>query len=159
MLENLEPKKVFEFFEELTKIPRPSYKEKKVSDFLVKFAEDRGLEHYQDELGNVIIIKEAAKGYENEIPVILHGHMDMVCEKEPGLDKNMDEEGVDVTYDDKFVFAKGTSLGGDDGAGGAAYAARGAERADAGARHARAGDGRAGGGDRDRADQHRTAPV
>ncbi|MCR4781735.1 MAG: aminoacyl-histidine dipeptidase [Lachnospiraceae bacterium] len=117
MLENLEPKKVFEFFEELTKIPRPSYKEKKVSDFLVKFAEDRGLEHYQDELGNVIIIKEAAKGYENEIPVILQGHMDMVCEKEPGLDKNMDEEGVDVTYDDKFVFAKGTSLGGDDGAG------------------------------------------
>lgn len=117
MLENLEPKKVFEFFEELTKIPRPSYKEKEVSDFLVKFAEERGLEHYQDKLGNVIIIKEAAPGYENEIPVILQGHMDMVCEKEPGVDKDMDKEGVDVDFDDKFVFAKGTTLGGDDGAG------------------------------------------
>ena len=117
MLENLEPKKVFEFFEELTKIPRPSYKEKAVSDYLVKFAEERGLEHYQDELGNVIIIKEAAPGYENEVPVILQGHIDMVCEKEPGLEKDMETEGIDIDFDDKYVFAKGTTLGGDDGAG------------------------------------------
>ena len=78
MLENLEPKSVFHFFEEIAAIPRPSHQEKAISDYLVKFAEDRGLEHYRDKANNVIIIKEATEGYENAAPVILQGHMDMV---------------------------------------------------------------------------------
>lgn len=85
VLENLEPKNVFYFFEEISRIPRPSYKEEKISNYLVNFAKERNLEVYQDDLKNVIIIKEATKGYEDVEPIILQGHMDMVCEKEPGL--------------------------------------------------------------------------
>nr|WP_027870639.1 aminoacyl-histidine dipeptidase [[Eubacterium] cellulosolvens] len=115
VLENLEPKEVFRFFEELSEIPRPSYHEKAVSDYLVAFAKERGLEYYQDELWNVIMIKEASEGYEDQEPVILQGHMDMVCEKLPGVEKDMEKEGLDLEVDGDFVRAKGTTLGGDDG--------------------------------------------
>ena len=115
VLENIEPKAVFHFFEDLTQIPRPSYHEKAVSDYLVKFAKDRGLEAYQDKLYNVIIIKEASEGYENEEPIILQGHMDMVCEKDPGVTKDMEKEGLDLEVDGDYIRAKGTTLGGDDG--------------------------------------------
>ncbi|MGI6118027.1 MAG: aminoacyl-histidine dipeptidase [Bilifractor sp.] len=115
VLENLEPKSVFHFFEDLTQIPRPSYHEKAVSDYLIRFAKDRGLECYQDDLYNVIIIKEASEGYEAEEPIILQGHMDMVCEKNPGVEKDMEKEGLDLMIDGDYVRAKGTTLGGDDG--------------------------------------------
>ena len=81
----------------------------------MEFAKARGLEHYQDELHNVIIIKEASEGYEDVEPIILQGHMDMVCEKTPDCDKDMDEEGLDLLIDGDFISAKGTTLGGDDG--------------------------------------------
>ena len=93
MLEQLQPEGVFRYFEEISSIPRGSYNEKKISDYLVSFAKSRGLEHYQDEIGNVIIIKEASAGYEDKEPVILQGHMDMVCEKEEGCNKDMELEG------------------------------------------------------------------
>lgn len=115
VLSNVEPKEVFHFFEELTQIPRPSGKEKKVSDYLVKFAKERGLEVHQDDLYNVIIIKEASEGYEDVEPIILQGHMDMVCEKDPGVKKDMEKEGLDLVIDGDYVRAKGTTLGGDDG--------------------------------------------
>ncbi len=115
VLENLEPKRVFHYFEELTKIPRPSYHEEAVNQYLIQFAEEHNLEHYTDELHNVIMIREAAPGYEEEPAVILQGHMDMVCEKVPGLEKNMNTEGLDVAVDGNYVYAEGTSLGGDDG--------------------------------------------
>ncbi|MGI6089566.1 MAG: aminoacyl-histidine dipeptidase, partial [Bilifractor porci] len=115
VLENLEPKSVFYFFEELTKIPRPSYHEKAVSDYLVQFAKDRNLEVHQDALYNVIIIKEASEGYEDAEPIILQGHMDMVCEKDPGVAKDMEKEGLDLEIDGDYIRAKGTTLGGDDG--------------------------------------------
>ncbi|MCI6631232.1 MAG: aminoacyl-histidine dipeptidase, partial [Lachnospiraceae bacterium] len=70
VLSGLEPKEVFHYFEEICGIPHPSYKEKQISDYCVKFAKERGLEHYQDELGNVIIIKEATPGYESVEPLI-----------------------------------------------------------------------------------------
>lgn len=116
MLENLEPKSVFHFFEEIAAIPRPSHQEKAISDYLVKFAENRGLEHYRDKANNVIIIKEATEGYENAAPVILQGHMDMVCEKVQGSDKDMEKEGIDLKIDGDWLCADGTTLGGDDGA-------------------------------------------
>ena len=115
MLEQLQPEGVFRYFEEISSIPRGSYNEKKISDYLVSFAKSRCLEHYQDEIGNVIIIKEASAGYEDKEPVILQGHMDMVCEKEEGCNKDMELEGLDLEIVDGFVTAKGTTLGGDDG--------------------------------------------
>ena len=92
VLSELEPKNVFSFFEDICNIPHPSYKEEKISNYLVDFAKERKLEYYQDSLNNVIIIKEASKGYEDAAPIILQGHMDMVCEKTPDCDKNMDED-------------------------------------------------------------------
>ena len=115
VLENLEPKNVFHFFEKICNIPHPSYKEKQISDFLVNFAKERSLEYYQDSLYNVIIIKEATPGYEEVAPIILQGHMDMVCEKEANCNKDMDKEGLDLEVNGDFISAKGTTLGGDDG--------------------------------------------
>ena len=86
-----------------------------MSDYLVAFAKARGLEHYQDALNNVIIIAPAAPGYESAEPVILQGHMDMVCEKAPDCDKDMEREGLDLAVEGGCVFARGTTLGADDG--------------------------------------------
>ena len=96
VLSELEPKNVFSFFEDICNIPHPSYKEEKISNYLVDFAKSRNLEYYQDSLYNVIIIKEASEGYENVEPIILQGHMDMVCEKTPDCNKDMNEEGLDL---------------------------------------------------------------
>ena len=115
ILEHLEPKSVFHFFEEMCAIPHGSSNTKMVSDWLVRFARERGLEHYQDTLNNVIIIKEATPGYENAEPVILQGHMDMVCEQAPDCAKDMEKEGLDLAVDGDTVYAIGTTLGGDDG--------------------------------------------
>lgn len=115
VLENLEPKKVFHYFEEISHIPRPSYKEKKISDYLVDFAKEHQLEYDQDDLYNVIMIAPATKGYENEEPLILQGHMDMVCEKEPGAEIDFENDGLTLMVEGDYVTAKGTTLGGDDG--------------------------------------------
>ena len=115
ILENLEPKKVFEFFEQMSAIPRGSYNTKAISDYLADFAKARNLEYYQDELNNVIIIKEATEGYENAEPVILQGHMDMVCQQAPDCTKDMEREGLDLAVGEDYVYAKGTTLGADDG--------------------------------------------
>lgn len=115
VLEKLEPKSVFGFFEELCAIPHGSRNTRAISDYLVRFAEERGLEHYQDELNNVIIIAPATPGYENAEPVIIQGHMDMVCEKAPECEKDMVREGLDLAIDGDCIFARGTTLGGDDG--------------------------------------------
>ena len=115
VLENLEPKKVFHYFEEICNIPHPSYKEKKISDYLVNFAKEHSLEYYQDDLYNVIMIAPATEGYENEEPVILQGHMDMVCEKAPGVEIDFENDGLKLMIDGDYVTADGTTLGGDDG--------------------------------------------
>lgn len=115
VLAGLEPERVFYYFEEITQIPHPSYHEKAISDYLVAFAKDHKLEWQQDEHNNVIIIRPATAGYENEEPLIIQGHMDMVCEKEVDCDKDMEKEGLDLVVDGDLVCAKGTTLGGDDG--------------------------------------------
>ena len=115
ILEHLEPRVVFRFFEELCAIPHGSSNTRQLSDWLMAFALERGLEAYQDRLNNVVIIKEAAPGYENAEPVILQGHMDMVCEKAPNCGKDMEKEGLDLVVDGDTVYAKDTTLGGDDG--------------------------------------------
>lgn len=115
VLEGLEPRAVFHFFEEICQIPHGSGNTDQISNYLVSFAKERNLEHYQDKLGNVIIIKEATAGYEQAPPVLVQGHMDMVAVKEPDCSINMEKEGLSLLVEGDYVSAKGTSLGGDDG--------------------------------------------
>lgn len=114
-LEGLEPKKVFEFFEYISSVPRGSGNTKAVSDLCVKFAKERGLDVYQDSLNNVIIRKPATTGYEAAPVVVLQGHLDMVCAKTDTCTKDMATEPIDLIHDEKYVYAKDTTLGGDDG--------------------------------------------
>ena len=115
VLSNLEPAEVFRYFEEICSIPHPSYREKKLSDYCVDFAQSRGLEVHQDTLGNIVIIKEAAAGYEAVEPLIIQGHLDMVCEKEPGCVIDFEKDGLNLYVEGDYIAARGTSLGGDDG--------------------------------------------
>ena len=115
VLSNLEPKKVFYYFEEITKIPHGSGNVEQISDFLVDFAKAHKLFYIQDAMKNVIMVKEATPGYENEPVVILQGHMDMVAVQTPDCTMNMNTEGLKVGIDGDSVYAEGTSLGGDDG--------------------------------------------
>lgn len=115
MLENLKPERVFYYFEKMCEIPHGSGNTKQISDFCVNFAKDLGLEYHQDSDNNVIIIKEAAAGYENAPAVILQGHLDMVCEKTADCNKDMEKEGLDVYVDGDEVRARNTTLGGDNG--------------------------------------------
>ncbi|MBE7017840.1 MAG: aminoacyl-histidine dipeptidase [Ruminococcaceae bacterium] len=112
---NIEPKSVMSIFETICSIPHGSGNTKLLSDWCVDFATKRGLEHYQDELNNVIIIKKATPGYENAKPLILQGHIDMVCQQEAGLAKDMSKEGLDLAVEGDYIRAIGTTLGGDDG--------------------------------------------
>ncbi len=112
---NLQPAEVFKYFEEMAAIPHGSRNTKAISDYLVDFAKKYDLEYYQDELNNVVIIKEATPGYENADAIIIQGHMDMVCEKENGCDINFEKDGLDLYVDGDFLKARGTTLGGDDG--------------------------------------------
>jgi len=114
-LEHLEPRGVFHFFEELCAIPHGSRNTKAVSDWCVSFAKERGFTVYRDAADNVIIISEATAGYENVPALILQGHLDMVCEKDSACKKDMEREGLDLAAEGDFVFARGTTLGGDDG--------------------------------------------
>ena len=112
---NLASEKVFHYFSEIAAIPHGSGNTKQISDYLAAFAKDHGLEHYRDEANNIIIIQEATPGYENAGPLILQGHMDMVCEKESGCTIDFERDGLDLYVDGDFLKARGTTLGGDDG--------------------------------------------
>ena len=114
-LSGLEPASVFAYFEELCSIPHGSGNTKPISDYLVRFAKEHDLRYIQDEANNVILFQEGTCGYEDHPPVILQGHMDMVCEKDADCAIDMDTEGLDVAHDGEYVFARGTTLGGDDG--------------------------------------------
>ena len=105
----------FTAFEALCAIPHGSGNTKAVSDWCAAFARARGLEYHQDALNNLIIIKEAAPGYEGAEPVILQGHLDMVCEKEPGCPKGPGAGGTGPGGGRGLCPARGTTLGGDDG--------------------------------------------
>lgn len=115
VLEGLLPKRVFEIFEDICGIPHGSGNTKAISDYCVAFAKKRGLWFFQDELNNVIIKKAASAGYENHPTVILQGHLDMVCEKEPECDIDFLREGLRLRVEGDFVSADGTTLGADDG--------------------------------------------
>ena len=114
-LAGLEPAAVFGYFEKLCSIPHGSRNTKPISDYLKSFAAEHGIRCIQDELNNILMFQEGTCGYADHEPVILQGHMDMVCEKDETCPINMDTDGLDVAHNGTFVYANGTTLGGDDG--------------------------------------------
>ena len=106
---------VIKWFREISRIPRESEKEKRISDFLVKFAKERNLEVYQDEALNVIIKKKASKGYENAPTVIIQGHIDMVCEKTLDSNHDFDNDPIELIQEGDILKANKTTLGADNG--------------------------------------------
>ena len=118
-VKDLQPKAVFEIFDQITKIPRPSKKEEKIRQYLLDFAKEHGIEAVADKIGNVIMRKPATPGHENAPTVILQGHMDMVCESN---DKsfNFETTPIETIVDGEWVRANGTTLGADNGIGVAA---------------------------------------
>lgn len=114
ILEGLKPEKVFEYFEEISAIPRGSGKTDKIRDYCVDFAKQRNLEYVADEAGNVVIFKSAC-GKETSETVIIQGHLDMVWEKDETCKINFETDGLELGVDGDYVFAHGTTLGGDNG--------------------------------------------
>ena len=115
VLENLEPKNVFRFFEEMTRIPHGSGNMAAVSAWAADFAKKRSLKYRRDEMGNVVIWKPASPGYEDHPAVILQGHLDMVCVSDPGVAHDFARDPLTLTLDGDWLKAQGTTLGGDDG--------------------------------------------
>ncbi len=113
----LNPTRVWELFEEICQIPRPSKKEEKILAYLLGFAEKHQLESRQDRLGNLVIRKPARPGYEDRASVVLQSHVDMVCEKNAGVDHDFDKDPILPRIDGDWVRATGTTLGADDGIG------------------------------------------
>ena len=120
ILGHLEPKKVWQYFEDITKVPRSSKKEEKIIEFLLNFGKEHNLDTKRDEIGNVLIKKPASAGMENVKSVILQSHMDMVCEANRDTKINFDTDRITPYIDGEWVKAKGTTLGADDGIGVAA---------------------------------------
>lgn len=114
-LSKLEPKKVFEYFEKICSIPHGSGNMKEISNFLAHFAKENSLKYILDAKNNVIIYKNATSGYENKEPIILQGHIDMVCQKDDTYNIDFEKDGLDIYIDNDFIKAKGTTLGADNG--------------------------------------------
>ncbi len=122
-LGHLEPKRVWEIFEEILQVPRPSKKEYKIAKYIMDFAAKHNLEFKQDKIGNIVISKEATKGKENLETVVLQSHIDMVCEKNSDVEHDFNTDPIVPRIDNGWVKATGTTLGADDGIGMAAQLA------------------------------------
>lgn len=115
VLTGLKPEKVFAYFEKLCSVPHGSGNTKAISDMCVSFAKELGLRYRQEPCNNLIIWKDASPGYETSEPIILQGHIDMVCAKTDDCTKDMKTEGLDLRTDGQWVWADKTSLGADNG--------------------------------------------
>lgn len=123
VLSGLQPQPLFNYFEEICQVPRPSKKEERIRQFLIDFAHNNGLKPKTDEAGNVLIYKPATPGMENAPTVILQTHMDMVCEKNSDKVFDFDNDPIEPVIADGWVKASGTTLGADCGIGIAAQLA------------------------------------
>lgn len=123
VLSQIEPQSLFSYFEQITKVPRPSKREEKIRQYLLEFANKHKLEVKSDKIGNVIILKPGTSGMENAPTVVLQSHMDMVCEKNADKDFDFDNDPIEVRIDGDWVKANGTTLGADCGIGMAAQLA------------------------------------
>lgn len=107
--------RVFEIFEDLCAIPHGSGNEVGIADYIEHFVSDPGLECDRDDTGNVFVRKGAAAGYEDIPPLLLQGHMDMVCEKNDGVEHDFEKDALELFVENGLLGARGTSLGGDNG--------------------------------------------
>ena len=105
------------YFNEISKIPHGSFDEEKIADYIYEFGHKSGLQTIRDEFNNIIIYKDASKGYENSAPLLLQAHLDMVCEKNGDSDHDFKKDPLDLYVEDGWLKARGTTLGADDGAG------------------------------------------
>lgn len=119
-VKDLEPRTVWEQFDAVTRVPRPSKKEGRIIEFLIDFARRHGIECKRDKIGNVVMRKPATAGYEDRPAVILQSHMDMVCEKNSDVDFDFETDAIRTRVEDGWVRAEGTTLGADCGIGMAA---------------------------------------
>jgi dipeptidase D len=119
-IRNLEPKEVWNYFHEITQIPRPSKKEQRIIDYMKEFGKKNGLETIVDKVGNVIIRKPATKGMENRKGVIFQTHLDMVPQKNSDKKHDFEKDPIETIIDGEWVKANGTTLGADNGIGVAA---------------------------------------
>lgn len=117
VLGGLQPKLVWDIFEEICGVPHPSKKEEKIAAWIVSFAEKHNLLWKKDALGNIVIKKPATPGMENRKPVAIQGHIDMVCEKNSDVEFDFDKDPIQPWIDGDWVKAKGTTLGADNGIG------------------------------------------
>lgn len=115
VLENLKPDRVFHYFEQISAIARGSGNMKGISQYCIDFAKEHKLSYHTDDLCNVVIFKNGSKGYENSAPVILQGHLDIVCQKTMDCDIDFEKDGLKLFIDGDFVKAEGTTLGADNG--------------------------------------------
>mgnify|MGYP002621403939 CR=1 FL=1 len=109
--------KVEYYFREISKIPRGSYNEKAICDYVENFAKERNIKYVRDKMHNIVLFKEATKGYEDHETVMLEGHMDMVCEKNNDSDHDFSKDSIELIEEDGFLHANKTTLGADDGVG------------------------------------------
>lgn len=116
-IDQLQPERLWHYFLEICKIPRPSKKEEKIAAYICEFAKTHNLKYNVDEAGNVLVIKPASPGYENRPGVILQSHLDMVCEKNSDTVHDFDKDPITPWVEGDWVKAKGTTLGADDGIG------------------------------------------
>lgn len=114
---NLEPKSVWNHFEDLNATPRPSKKEERVIKFMEDFGDSLGLKTYTDPVGNVIIKKKATTGMEGRKTVVMQAHLDMVHQKNSDTEFDFNSEGIRSYIDNDWVKAEGTTLGADNGMG------------------------------------------
>jgi len=119
-IRQLDPQPIWSHFADLNAVPRPSKKEARVIEFMKNFGEGLGLETLVDGIGNVIIRKPATPGMEDRTPVVIQGHLDMVCQKNADTDFDFENQGIDMYVDGDWVKAHGTTLGADNGIGVAA---------------------------------------
>jgi len=115
VLSHLSPQRVFYYFEQLCAIPHSSENMEAIAAYCVDFAKKQGLRHLRDKANNVIIYKDAAPGYEQAAPLLLQGHLDMVCQKTPNSTVDFLKDGLDLYVEGDFVKARGTTLGADNG--------------------------------------------
>lgn len=116
-IKNLAPELVWNIFDQITKVPRPSKKEEKIRQWLVDFAKQHNIEYHLDATGNILMRKPATPGYEDHQTIVMQGHIDMVCEKNSGVDHDFENDPIETIIDGDWVKANGTTLGADNGVG------------------------------------------
>ena len=117
LLQSYEPNAPYRFFEEISAIPRGSHNEKAIADYLVSFAQERGLWYHRDEMNNVYIKKPGTPGCEGLPPVVLQSHTDMVCEKNKDTVHDFEKDPIQLYVENDILRARGTTLGADNGIG------------------------------------------